>query len=111
MLSEIKAIGSEQVQGRREYPVAGGRVLYVPAGTSAPWRAILGTSEYPDAIIAEAALFAKRAARALEVARTELKRAEAAEKAAVKAREEAGRTTLAAMQRVERLERIAGATE
>jgi len=74
-------------------------------------RAILGTSEYPDAIIAEAEVFARRAARALEVARTELKRAEAAEKAAVKAREEAGRTTLAAMQRVERLERIAGATE
>jgi|GEM_PF-4059473 len=67
MLSEIKAIGSEQVQGRREYPVAGGRVLYVPAGTSAPWRAILGTSEYPDAIIAEAEVFARRAARALEV--------------------------------------------
>ena len=40
MLSEIKAIGSEQVQGRREYPIAGGSVLYVPADTSPAWRAV-----------------------------------------------------------------------
>jgi len=40
MLSEIRALGSEQVQGRREYPIAGGRVLYVPADTSPAWRAV-----------------------------------------------------------------------
>ncbi len=111
MLSEIKAIGSEQVQGRREYPVAGGRVLYVPAGTSAPWRAILGTSEYPDAIIAEAALFAKRAARALEVARAERDRAEAEERSAFEAWNQARDAREAARERVKRLERIAQGVE
>ena len=40
MLSEIRAVGSEQVQGRREYPIAGGLVLYVPADTSPAWRAV-----------------------------------------------------------------------
>ncbi len=73
--------------------------------------ALFGVSEYPDAIIAEAEVFAQRAARALEVARAELERAEAAEKAAVEAREAAGRATVAAMQRVERLERIAHGVE
>lgn len=70
--------------------------------------ALLGVSEYPDAILAEAAVFAKRAAKALEIARQDLVRAEAAEKAAVEARQAACRATIAAMQRVARLEQIAG---
>ena len=72
---------------------------------------MFGVSEYPDAIIAEAEVFAKRAAKALEVARAELARAEAAEHAAADAHCAAAAATLAALQRVERLERIAHGVE
>lgn len=70
--------------------------------------ALLGVSEYPDAILAEAAVFAKRAAKALEIARQDLVRAEAAEKAAAEAHCTAASAVLAAAQRVARLEQIAG---
>lgn len=69
--------------------------------------ALLGASEYPDAIIAEAEVFAKRAAKALEVARSERERAEAEERGAFEAWNRARDSREAARERVKRLERIA----
>ena len=88
-----------------------GFVARVNRAAGAVVDAMFGVSEYPDAIIAEAEVFAKRAAKALEMARAELERAEAAEKSAAEAHCAAAGATLAAAQRVKRLERIAGSTE
>lgn len=73
--------------------------------------ALLGASEYPDAIIAEAEVFAKRAAKALEVARAERERAEAEERGAFEAWNKARDAREAARERVKRLERIAQGVE
>jgi len=79
------------------------------AGSFMP--ALLGVSEYPDAIIAEAEVFAKRAARALDVARAERERAEAEERGAFEAWNRARDSREAARERVKRLERIAQGVE
>jgi len=73
--------------------------------------ALLGASEYPDAIIAEAQVFAKRAAKALEVARAERERAEAEERGAFEAWNRARDSREAARERVKLLERIAQGVE
>jgi hypothetical protein len=99
MFRSIDAVASAMLGGTPAKPATPAVACGIdPAAGDATVVTLL---EYPDAIIAEAEVFARRAAKALEMAREQLEQAEFTLRAAQGARS-------AAVERVRRLEQIAG---